>query len=182
MFNRSIVPASLPAKASKNSSGHTPLRSPKRVAVFGLCLAAALAAHAQTNAHGTPQISSTISDQVQPKLTLTQLVQTVLDNNPELRSVQQSSFTAQAAVVSAGALPNPKLEALAEFTRAVIRTKGAVSAEELQAFLAAGYAEQQVLEVILGVALATLCNFANTLAGTELNPELSAYRWEGKKA
>jgi len=110
MFNRSIVPAFLPAKASKNSSGHAPLRSPKRAAVFGLCLAAALAAHAQTNAHGTPQISGTISDQAQPKLTLTQLVQTVLDNNPELRSVQQSSFTAQAAVVSAGALPNPKLE------------------------------------------------------------------------
>jgi cobalt-zinc-cadmium efflux system outer membrane protein len=78
--------------------------------VFGLCLAAALAANAQTNAYGTQQVSSTISDLVQPKLTLTQLVQTVLDNNPELRSVQQSSVTAQAAVVSAGALPNPKLE------------------------------------------------------------------------
>lgn len=79
-------------------------------------------------------------------------------------------------------LPNPKLEALAEFTRAIIRTKGAVGQDELQAFLAAGYGQQQVLEVILGVALATLCNFANTLAGTELNPELAAYRWDGKKA
>ncbi|MFN3732311.1 TolC family protein [Comamonas testosteroni] len=86
------------------------MRSPKRAAVFGLCLAAALVANAQTNAYGTQQVSSTISDLVQPKLTLTQLVQTVLDNNPELRSVQQSSVTAQAAVVSAGALPNPKLE------------------------------------------------------------------------
>lgn len=109
MFNRSRVPASFPAKASKNSSGPAPLHSLKRSAMFGLCLAAALAAHAQ-NAGGAPQASSTISDQVQPKLTLTQLVQTVLDNNPELRSVQQSSVTAQAAVVSAGALPNPKLE------------------------------------------------------------------------
>ncbi len=109
MFNRSRVPASFPAKASKNSSGPAPLLSLKRSAVFGLCLAAALAAHAQ-NAGGAPQASSTISDQVQPKLTLTQLVQTVLDNNPELRSVQQSSVTAQAAVVSASALPNPKLE------------------------------------------------------------------------
>ncbi|MDD2547145.1 MAG: carboxymuconolactone decarboxylase family protein [Burkholderiaceae bacterium] len=79
-------------------------------------------------------------------------------------------------------LPQPKLEALAEFTRAVIRTKGAVPQDALQAFLAAGYAEQQVLEVILGVALATLCNFSNTLAGTELNPELAAYRWEPQKA
>ena len=79
-------------------------------------------------------------------------------------------------------LPDARLEAMAEFTRAVIRSRGAVSPEELQAFLAAGYGEQQVLETILGVALATLCNFANSLAGTPLNPELAAFRWEPKAA
>lgn len=77
-------------------------------------------------------------------------------------------------------VPDAKLEALAEFTRVVIRTRGAVPQTDLAAFLAAGYAEQQVLEVVLGVALATLCNFSNTLAGTELNPELAAYRWQPK--
>ncbi len=77
-------------------------------------------------------------------------------------------------------LPDAKLEALAEFTRAVIRSRGAVSQAELDAFYAAGYGEQQVLETILGVALATLCNFANSLAGTELNPQLEAYRWTPK--
>ena len=34
---------------------------------------------------------------------------------------------------------------------------------ELQAFLAAGYNQQQALEVVLGISLATLCNFANSL-------------------
>lgn len=77
-------------------------------------------------------------------------------------------------------LPDAKLDALAVFTRAIIRSKGAVSDAELAAFRAAGYGEQQVVEVILGVALATLCNFSNTLAGTELNPELAAYRWQPK--
>ena len=77
-------------------------------------------------------------------------------------------------------LPDTRLEALAEFTRAVIRSRGAVSQAELDAFYAAGYGEQQVLETILGVALATLCNFANSLAGTELNPQLEAYRWTPK--
>lgn len=75
-------------------------------------------------------------------------------------------------------LPDAKLDALAVFTRAVIRQRGAVAEAELQAFRAAGYGEQQVLEVILGVSLATLCNFSNSLAQTELNPELAAYRWE----
>lgn len=75
-------------------------------------------------------------------------------------------------------LPDPKLDALAKFTRAIIRTKGAVTEAELKDFYAAGYGEQQVIEVILGVSLATLCNFSNTLAQTDLNPELSAYRWD----
>lgn len=75
-------------------------------------------------------------------------------------------------------LPDARLDALAVFTRAVIRCRGAVSDAELQAFRAAGFDEQQVLEVVLGVSLATLCNFANSLAQTELNPELVAYRWQ----
>lgn len=75
-------------------------------------------------------------------------------------------------------LPDARLEALASFTRAIIRSKGAVNEGELAAFKAAGYGEQQVIEVILGVALATLCNFSNVLADTELNPELAAYRWQ----
>lgn len=45
-----------------------------------------------------------------PTLTLSQLVQVVATYNPEMRSVQQSQVTAQAAVVGAAALPNPKLE------------------------------------------------------------------------
>ena len=77
-------------------------------------------------------------------------------------------------------LPDVRLEALAAFTRVVIRTRGAVPPQDLAVFLAAGYAEQQVLEVVLGVALATLCNFSNTIAGTALNPELAAYHWQPK--
>ena len=72
-------------------------------------------------------------------------------------------------------LNDEKFNALANFTRAVILQKGNVSDDELQAFLAAGYSEQAALEVVLGVSLATLCNYANNLARTEINPELSAF-------
>jgi alkylhydroperoxidase family enzyme len=44
-------------------------------------------------------------------------------------------------------------------------------------FRAAGYGERQALDVILGVSLATLCNFANSLAQTPLNTELSPWAW-----
>lgn len=68
-----------------------------------------------------------------------------------------------------------KLDAVAAFAGAVIATRGAVADHEYQAFLAAGYNEQQALEVVLGISLATLCNFANSLAGTPVNPQLTPY-------
>ena len=45
----------------------------------------------------------------------------------------------------------------------------------MQDFLAAGYSQANVLEVVLGVSLATLCNYANNLAQTPINPELQAF-------
>lgn len=75
-------------------------------------------------------------------------------------------------------LPDARLDAVARFTEAVIATRGAVSDAELAAFKAAGYGDQQALEVILGVSLATLCNFANNLSHTPLNQELADFRWE----
>ena len=69
----------------------------------------------------------------------------------------------------------PRLDALAGFTRAVIAARGAVSPEQLQAFRDAGFDERQALDVVLGVALATLCNFANNLAQPAINAELLPY-------
>jgi len=74
-------------------------------------------------------------------------------------------------------LSEPRLEAVAVLTRAVIATRGAVADEALAAFRAAGFSDANALEVVLGVSLATLCNFANNLARNDLNPELAAYRW-----
>lgn len=73
------------------------------------------------------------------------------------------------------ALSDAKLNALAVFTLAVMEKRGQVSDQELQDFLAAGYNEQNVLDVVLGVSLATLCNYANNVAQTEINPELQAF-------
>ncbi|WPP47008.1 carboxymuconolactone decarboxylase family protein [Pseudomonas sp. AN-1] len=86
------------------------------------------------------------------------------------------------ALRARGELPDARYEALAEFTRNVIATRGNVADVDYQAFLAAGFSEGQALEVILGVSLATLCNFANSFARTPLNPELGRYRWEAVSA
>ncbi|MFA7669963.1 MAG: carboxymuconolactone decarboxylase family protein, partial [Burkholderiaceae bacterium] len=79
------------------------------------------------------------------------------------------------ALRNVAAIDDPKLDALARFSVAVIEKKGLVSDEELSAFRAAGYNDQQALEVVLGVSLATLCNYANSLAQTPINPELQPF-------
>lgn len=76
-------------------------------------------------------------------------------------------------------VPDARLNAVAEFTKAVIATRGRVEDAALQAFRDAGFDDGAALEVVLGVSLATLCNFANNLGEPPLNPQLEAYRWDG---
>jgi uncharacterized peroxidase-related enzyme len=79
-------------------------------------------------------------------------------------------------------VPDPRLNAVATFTKAVIRSRGNVLDDELKAFRAAGFGDANALEVVLGVSLATLCNFANNLGRPSLNPELAQYAWHAPAA
>lgn len=81
------------------------------------------------------------------------------------------------ALRQGAALPDARLNALANFARAVVRERGDVQGPALEAFLAAGFSQAQVLEVILGASLKTLSNYGNHVLGTALNPELGAYAW-----
>ncbi len=82
------------------------------------------------------------------------------------------------ALRAAGSLPQPRLDALANFTRALVRDRGWVSDETTSRFFSAGFNQQQAIEVVLGVAMKTLSNYANHLTGTQTNPELSAHAWK----
>ena len=92
-----------------------------------------------------------------------------------LKKLLSDNAIAAARATNPDAFDDKKLAALADFTLAVMANKGAVSDAQLKAFLDAGYTQQQSVEVVLGVALATLCNYTNNLAQTEINPELQAY-------
>ncbi|MEF1228714.1 carboxymuconolactone decarboxylase family protein, partial [Vibrio fortis] len=62
------------------------------------------------------------------------------------------------------ALPTEKLQALKDFTLSVVRGRGNVSKEEVEAFYGAGYGQKQVLEVILGLSQKVISNYVNHLA------------------
>ncbi len=86
------------------------------------------------------------------------------------------------ALRSGDSVPDTRLNAIAKFTQAVIQTRGGVGDADLQSFRDAGFSDAQALEVVLGVSLATLCNFANNLGQPTLNPELEPFAWSGRSA
>ena len=57
----------------------------------------------------------------------------------------------------------PRFQALSKFSRALVKSRGHVSDDDLQKVLAAGYSKVQALEVVLGVAVSILPNFAHHL-------------------
>lgn len=71
-----------------------------------------------------------------------------------------------------------KLNALADFVRRLIRTKGHVSETDLARFLAAGYTREQGIGVLIGIAMKTIANFGNHLMKTPLDAQFSALRWD----
>lgn len=75
-----------------------------------------------------------------------------------------------------------RLGALAGFTRHVVEERGWVDMAELEAFLSAGFSEQQVLEVVTGVALKTISNYTNHIAGTPLDGAFESQRWSAEAA
>lgn len=77
-------------------------------------------------------------------------------------------------------LPSARLEALRDFTLAVVRNRGNVTDADILAFLDAGYTQRQILEVILGVAQKVMSNYTNHLAQTPVDEPMRAFAWERK--
>ncbi|WP_108125084.1 carboxymuconolactone decarboxylase family protein [Saccharospirillum mangrovi] len=78
-------------------------------------------------------------------------------------------------------LPTAQLEALRTFTLQVVRSRGEVTDEQVEAFLAAGYTKRQILEVILGVAQKVMSNYTNHLADTPVDSVMQKFAWQKKQ-
>jgi len=79
-------------------------------------------------------------------------------------------------------LPTAKLEALRDFTLAVIRDRGFVSDAETQAFFNAGFTEVNILEIILGAAQKLMSNYTNHFAKTPVDEVFQKFAWEKKSS
>lgn len=78
-------------------------------------------------------------------------------------------------------LPDPKLEALRDFTVAMVRQRGAVSDATVQTFLDAGFTRRNVLEVVLGISQKVMSNYVNHIAHTPVDTHAQSMLWERRK-
>lgn len=79
-------------------------------------------------------------------------------------------------------LTDPRLEALSKFTTIMLDQRGNPTTEQFQDFIAAGYRDRDVLEIILAIAVKTISNYSNHVLHTRVDGPFQAYAWQPKQA
>ena len=92
--------------------------------------------------------------------------------SPEVVEALRAGHAARRAAAGAG-----RLHQASSSTRARPRQRRRAAG----ALREVGYTDGNALEVIVGVGLATICNFGNNLAQTPLNTQLADYAWSPKQ-
>ena len=75
-------------------------------------------------------------------------------------------------------LNDTKLEELRQFTILLVEKRGCPSNEDIQTFLASGYTQKNILELVLGVGQKIISNYVNHLANTQLDQQVESFKWE----
>jgi len=79
-------------------------------------------------------------------------------------------------------IPDANLEALRKFAITINETRGYPTAEDVTAFIAAGYTKQNVLEVLVGTSLKVLSNYTNHITHTPLDDVFVPNTWTASDA
>ena len=83
------------------------------------------------------------------------------------------------ALRSGAPLPDAKLQALSKFTQTMVRTRGNPSVDTAREFLAAGYSELHILDIVLAIAVKTISNYSNHLFHTPVDTAFTKRAWTG---
>jgi len=82
-----------------------------------------------------------------------------------------------AAMRNGDVLDDAKYQVLTDFTKSMVRKRGQISADERAEMHAAGYSSEQIIEVVIGVALKTVTNFMSGAFELPLDGQFQAYEW-----
>jgi alkylhydroperoxidase family enzyme len=97
-------------------------------------------------------------------------------------ALQQGIGSEETTAIRERRLPSDKqFAALSALAKGLIEKRGHLSEQELDAFLAAGFTKEQVLEVIAIVAASTITNYAGTIANPPLEDPFRQHAWRGSQ-
>lgn len=82
------------------------------------------------------------------------------------------------ALRNCSAMPTEKLQVLHDTTISMVRNRGILSEQEVQAFFTAGYGQRQLLEIVLGLSQKVMSNYTNHLANTVVDEPFAAFSWK----
>ncbi|MCV2369354.1 carboxymuconolactone decarboxylase family protein [Roseateles oligotrophus] len=74
-------------------------------------------------------------------------------------------------------IADAKLEALRQFAIVMVNSRGWPEPKDVQALVAAGYGQQTVLEVILGISLKVMSNYTNHIVQTPVDGVFASHIW-----
>lgn len=70
-----------------------------------------------------------------------------------------------------------KLQVLHDTTLEIVRNRGHLSNTQTETFYNAGYSNQQLIEIVLGLAQKVMSNYTNHLANTPVDKAFEKYIW-----
>lgn len=83
-----------------------------------------------------------------------------------------------AAIRECRTTPEPRHEALRNFTATLVRTRGVVESADIENFFEAGFDTHHVFELLIGIAAKCMTNFASKLAAIPLDKAFALHAWE----
>ena len=95
-------------------------------------------------------------------------------------AIKQGVNPEETVAVRARLVPkDQRFGALSTLAKTLIEKRGHLSDQELDAFLAAGFTKEQILEVVAVVAASTITNYAGTIADPPLEDQFQPFAWRG---
>ena len=93
-------------------------------------------------------------------------------------ALQQGVSSEETEAIRARLVPRDRrFAALSTLAKTLIEKRGHLSEQELDAFIAAGFTKEQILEVIAVVAASTITNYAGTIANPPLEDQFQPHAW-----
>ena len=91
-----------------------------------------------------------------------------------LKGVLRTPDDIVSAVRNSTTVPDAKLNALVTLVKEIVRERGYAREETIQNFIAAGYKKEQVMELLLGIALKTISNYLDHISPAPIDAGFAA--------